>query len=194
MFMHNGIIAGFSKIRRKLLEGLSDAAYDTVQSFHSDSAVSFALFLSFLADIDTRQAPDVMLMALQKTLQFIGETQAAAGLDDSSENTSLLNFVVTDGETLIATCCVSPTDEKPASLYYAEGTTFRCDSAFIWSQKLPSLQLCDMRLAPLPVHGWCEHFHRSSQCGPCYMPHVKPSHDSARQHGFDASHTNTAIP
>lgn len=128
MFMHNGIIAGFSKIRRKLLEGLSEAAYDSVQSFHSDSAVSFALFLSFLPDMEAQQPPDVILIALQRALQLIGEKQAEAGLADCREHTSLLNFAVTDGATLIVTCCVSPDDEKPASLYYAEGTTFRCVS------------------------------------------------------------------
>ncbi len=39
MFMHNGVVAGFMLIRRKLLATLSDAAYNAVQSFHSDSAV-----------------------------------------------------------------------------------------------------------------------------------------------------------
>lgn len=126
MFMHNGIIAGFSKIRRKLLDGLSDAAYDSVPSFHSDSAVAFALFLSFLPDMEAPQPPEAILIALQRTLQFIGEKQTEAGIADCREYTSLLNFTVTDGATLIATCCVSPDAEKPASLYYAEGTTFRC--------------------------------------------------------------------
>ena len=34
---------------------------------------------------------------------------------------SLLNFVVSDGSTLVATRFVSPDTETPASLYYAEG-------------------------------------------------------------------------
>ena len=54
---------------------------------------------------------------------FITKTQAAHGVTGS---TSLLNFVVTDGSTLIATRFVSPDSDKPASLYYAEGSTFRC--------------------------------------------------------------------
>lgn len=37
--MHNGVVAGFMQIRRRLLAELSDAAYNAVQSFHSDSAV-----------------------------------------------------------------------------------------------------------------------------------------------------------
>lgn len=39
MWMHNGVVAGFMEIRRKLLAQLSDEAYNAVQSFHSDSAV-----------------------------------------------------------------------------------------------------------------------------------------------------------
>ena len=39
LFMHNGVVAGFMQIRRKLLAQLSDAAYNAVQSFHSDSAI-----------------------------------------------------------------------------------------------------------------------------------------------------------
>lgn len=42
LFMHNGVVAGFMKIRRALLAELSDAAYNAVQSFHSDSAVRWA--------------------------------------------------------------------------------------------------------------------------------------------------------
>ena len=37
--MHNGVVAGFMQLRRRLLAELSDAAYNAVQSFHSDSSV-----------------------------------------------------------------------------------------------------------------------------------------------------------
>lgn len=37
---------------------------------------------------------------------------------------SLLNFVVSDGRSLIATRYVSNADEAPASLYYAEGSGY----------------------------------------------------------------------
>lgn len=121
MFMHNGIIAGFASIKRKLLHGLSDAAYDSVQSFHSDSAVSFALFLSHLPNLTEPHNPDVLLQALQQTMELIGTVQRQAGITD----TSLLNFVLTDGSTLIATRCVCPKAERAASMYYAEGTSFR---------------------------------------------------------------------
>jgi hypothetical protein len=44
---------------------MSDAAYNTVQSFHSDSAVSFSIFLNHLPDPCVQQPPDVLLRAMQ---------------------------------------------------------------------------------------------------------------------------------
>ena len=64
---------------------------------------------------------DVDLITLQATLALIADTQRAAGITE----TSLLNFVVTDGLTMIATRCVFPETEAAASLYYAEGTAFQ---------------------------------------------------------------------
>ena len=48
--------------------------------------------------------------------------QAEAGITGS--DVSLLNFVVSDGRSLIATRYVSSTAEAPASLYYAEGSAY----------------------------------------------------------------------
>jgi predicted glutamine amidotransferase len=65
LWMHNGVVGGFSKIKRRLLEQLSDAAYNSIQSFHSDSAVSFAVFLNHLPDLVQPQSPDVLVNAMQ---------------------------------------------------------------------------------------------------------------------------------
>ena len=48
-----------------MLAALSDAAYNTVQSLHSDSAVAFALFLHHLPDFTTQLAPSQLLAAMQ---------------------------------------------------------------------------------------------------------------------------------
>ena len=123
LWMHNGVVAGFGVIRRRLVAELSDEAYDSLQSFHSDSSVAFAVFLSHLPDMDSAHPPPVLLRALQATLESIAEAQAAAGV----KGASLLNFAVSDGDTLIATRYVSSSDprDEPASLYYAEGAAFR---------------------------------------------------------------------
>lgn len=65
IFMHNGVVGGFGRIKRRLLGLLSDAAYNSIQSFHSDSAVCFAVFLHHLPDLAHQQPPNVLLNAMQ---------------------------------------------------------------------------------------------------------------------------------
>jgi predicted glutamine amidotransferase len=120
LWMHNGVVGGFNAVRRALLATLSDAAYNTVQSFHSDSAVCFALFLNNLPSLTAPQPPDALLRAMQAAVATVVAVQAAAGV----AATSLLNFVVSDGATMIATRFVYPEADTAASLYYAEGVRF----------------------------------------------------------------------
>ena len=58
-------VGGFMRVRRALLGQLSDAAYDTVQSFHSDSAVCFSIFLHHLPDLTSQHPPHVLLRAME---------------------------------------------------------------------------------------------------------------------------------
>jgi hypothetical protein len=60
------------------------------------------------------------LLLLQAAISTICEVQDAMGVRDIS----LLNFVVSDGSTLIATRFVRPESESAATLYYAEGASF----------------------------------------------------------------------
>ena len=59
------------KIRRALLSALKDAAYDTVSSFHSDSAICFSIFLNHLPDLATQQTPQVLLKAMEVCPQAV---------------------------------------------------------------------------------------------------------------------------
>lgn len=67
--MHNGVVGGFMKIRRVLLSFLSDAAYDTIQSFHSDSAICFSVFLNYLPDLTSRHSSYTLLKAMEVRLR-----------------------------------------------------------------------------------------------------------------------------
>ncbi|KAL6762357.1 nucleophile aminohydrolase, partial [Haematococcus lacustris] len=121
LWMHNGVVGGFLQIKRALLSLLSDEAYNCIQSFHSDSAVSFALFLHHLPDMARQQPPEVLLQAMEATIATISALQQAQGITA----TSLLNYVVSDGTCLIATRFVNPANGDAASLYYAEGASFQ---------------------------------------------------------------------
>jgi glutamine amidotransferase len=54
---------------------------------------------------------------LQDTVSTICHVQEVFGVTE----TSLLNFVVSDGSTLVATRFVNPPGSQAATLYYAEG-------------------------------------------------------------------------
>lgn len=64
-------------------------------------------------------SPSLMLAQTppQATMSYIGAAQRRHEVTA----TSVLNFVLSDGCTLIATRYVYPESEAPASLYYAEG-------------------------------------------------------------------------
>ena len=53
------------RIRRQLTAELSDEAFNTIQSFHSDSAVCFGIFLNYLPDLQAEHPPQVLLRALE---------------------------------------------------------------------------------------------------------------------------------
>ena len=101
MFMHNGNVGDFWHVRRKLLANLREDVYNACQSFHSDSAVCFAVFLNQLDDLEHEYTPLELCNKMNDTLKVVQEACAADG-EESAEN-SILNFVVSDGKTVVAT-------------------------------------------------------------------------------------------
>eukprot|EP00047_Mylnosiga_fluctuans_P012762 m.27711 g.27711 ORF g.27711 m.27711 type:complete len:1166 (+) comp4449_c0_seq1:65-3562(+) len=126
MWMHNGMIGGFKMVRRRLLAQLRDEAFAfAVSKGSSDSALCFALFINELADPRVRCSPDQLRVHLDRVIQVICDAVEAEGVQEPS----MLNFVVSDGCSLLATRYIfSPHDESvpPASLYFASGTRYEC--------------------------------------------------------------------
>jgi len=127
--MHNGGIAGFERLKRALQALLSDPIFHIPQG-NTDSEWAFALFLSLLdplVSIDsTAPFPHTVLRhAMLSTISTLNSLARSAGITEPS----LLNFCITDGETVIATRYVSSKHDEAASLYYSSGTTFSEDAA-----------------------------------------------------------------
>lgn len=127
LWMHNGGLGNFADVRRKLLPTLDHDAFDfAVSNGSSDTALCFAVFLNLIkhemapgTPANLRQCLEQTIMILVKTLRQVGATE-----------TSLLNFVVSDGESLVASRYVinlQRDDAKPASLYYASGNSYQSD-------------------------------------------------------------------
>ncbi|ORX53215.1 N-terminal nucleophile aminohydrolase [Hesseltinella vesiculosa] len=122
MWMHNGGIAQFEKMKRKLLSHLPENLFLFVQG-NTDSEWAFALFLSFLPNIDADRFDQTQLKeAMVKT---IAQLNAWAEELDITEP-SLLNFAVTDGESVVCVRYISSKTEEAASLYFSSGTRFEC--------------------------------------------------------------------
>ncbi|KAF9504147.1 hypothetical protein BS47DRAFT_1355537 [Hydnum rufescens UP504] len=120
MFMHNGGIAEFDKIKRKLQASLSDELFLVPQG-NTDSEWAFALYLSKLPDVHAREfSPAVLRDAVLETIRHLNELAREANITEPS----LLNFFVTDGSTIVASRYISSKYDEAASLYFSSGTTF----------------------------------------------------------------------
>lgn len=82
--MHNGGIAGFKKIKRRLHSLLSDEIYETIEGTTppaklnvtgtTDSETAFAIFLNCLPDPHSQQTPHQMAQSLQQAISIIIST------------------------------------------------------------------------------------------------------------------------
>jgi predicted glutamine amidotransferase len=116
LWMHNGKIAEFPKIKRKIRESLDDTYYDFIQGT-TDSEHAFALFLNILGKhIDNYSIADLS-NAMTETIRQILEWKRDADITAPS----YLNFALTDGYNILATRYVSHPNFAPPSLYLSIG-------------------------------------------------------------------------
>ncbi|KAJ6519774.1 N-terminal nucleophile aminohydrolase [Mycena sanguinolenta] len=124
MWIPDGGIAQWERIKRIVQKELSDVAFNMVQG-NTDSEWAFGLFLSKLPDPDARTfTPDILRRAMVDTIASLNDFAEAAGITEPS----LMNFCVTDGDTVIATRYISSDKDEAASLWFSSGTTFSEDA------------------------------------------------------------------
>lgn len=127
LWMHNGGLGNFAKTRRKLLGTLSEDAFDfAVSNGSSDTALCFAVFLNLIEDRMAKGTPEKLRQCLEQTIMILDKTLRDVGATE----TSLLNFVVSDGDSLVASRYVINLQNdkaKAASLYYASGNSYQSD-------------------------------------------------------------------
>lgn len=148
-FMHNGDIARFHQVRRRILADLTDDAFVAIKG-STDSEHLFGVFLDEVRDTDPASAPDrgaVLARALERAIHrvvaIVGQAKAnlprppgvAAGDDEC-----YINCAVSDGVCAVACRFTTDTDE-PSSLYAHTGRKYVCEEG-----------LCRM-VAPEKGHG-----------------------------------------
>jgi glutamine amidotransferase len=120
-FMHNGVVGRFRRVRRSLLESLSDRFFHAVRG-STDSEHLFALFLEELEAQGGYQGSETMATALERAVSRILETVRLQAGDAPSR----LNLVVSDGTEAVACRGVSG-DAHPESLYLSRGKRYACE-------------------------------------------------------------------
>ncbi|CCG81099.1 putative Glutamine amidotransferase [Taphrina deformans PYCC 5710] len=125
MWMHNGGIAEFSRVKRKMHALLREEYFLWMQG-STDSECAFALFLNCLHDLGYPPADHItfdatiLRQAMLDTITKINTLIDDAGVTDPS----LLNFAVTDGTDVVCTRYVSSRTDEAASLFFSSGTSF----------------------------------------------------------------------
>ena len=119
IFMHNGYLANFEKMRKSIIALIDDEVYRFVQGT-SDSEHCFGLFLTELlkdGPLQNKATSSEMQAAMCRTLRLLESICAKHAVADGS----MLNFCVSDGATVIATKHVIGAGPA-ASLYFSCGS------------------------------------------------------------------------
>eukprot|EP00158_Paraphelidium_tribonemae_P007226 Partr_v1_DN28159_c4_g1_i5_m56098 putative glutamine amidotransferase len=118
--MHNGYISSFRQIKRKLQSLLRNDMYHFVQG-NTDSEWVFALFLNQFDDpLHGSYKYEDIRQALLQTISTLNGLLKEASITE----TSLMNFAVTDGVSIVCTRYVNSCTSEPASLFYSSGSKF----------------------------------------------------------------------
>ncbi len=114
LFMHNGHLGSFRGVRRSLLSGLSNEAFDLIQG-STDSEHLFALFVDELSGANTEE-DDALALCLNRIVWRAVQVVEELG----GNHPSYLNLAVSDGDRCAACRFTSDPVNDPESLYVIE--------------------------------------------------------------------------
>uniref|UniRef100_A0A6B2LAB9 Glutamine amidotransferase type-2 domain-containing protein n=1 Tax=Arcella intermedia TaxID=1963864 RepID=A0A6B2LAB9_9EUKA len=126
IWMHNGVIAEFPKIKRSLMGLLDDELYLHIQGT-TDSEAIFMLYLNILKKHipgknlkQEKVEPCLLKQVMEETIQQLLQWNNQFNIT----TTSHMNFAISDGKTVIVTRYTYPSTALPVSLYFASGSQF----------------------------------------------------------------------
>jgi glutamine amidotransferase len=119
-FMHNGSVAEFRKLKRKLIGELSDDSFLWIHGT-TDSEHLFALFRDHFAKHADRPPMDAMEAAMRETIDDVERLTAGVG----AARRSLLNMAVSDGERAVVSRHATLGEPAP-SLWLRTGVQYVC--------------------------------------------------------------------
>jgi predicted glutamine amidotransferase len=119
LWMHNGNIPDFDKIKRRLRESLDDEYYNFIQGT-TDSEHVFALFLNKLKAHAGDNSINTLKQTLVDTLHQLDRWRQEAGIEGCCN----FNFALSDGNSIVASRYTTAADMEPPTLYISLGDRF----------------------------------------------------------------------
>ena len=120
LFMHNGDVGNFRKVRRHMLAAVRDEAFDNVYG-STDSEHIFSLVIDEM--LRARAPVDGcvrMAKALERAIARVVELVEKHGGGEPS----YLNCALSDGQDAVVSRCANDPQEAPESLYYYSGALY----------------------------------------------------------------------
>jgi glutamine amidotransferase len=148
-FMHNGHIPGFLRIRRPLMERLSDAGFHGIRGT-TDTEHVFALIAEQLSGHEAQSSCALLARALCRGIEEIHEL-----IDEHAPGTHCyLNLLLSDGKHAAA-CRYSSDPNYVDSLYLNTGSAYRCDGDRCWMESTGATRAILVSSEPLNADpGW----------------------------------------
>lgn len=113
LFMHNGWIPNFEKIKRQIHNLLDNDIYNWIKG-STDSELIFALFLQLAKNLKINDAHDIY-NTLLKTLDIIDELVKT----HHKKGVSYFNICITDGKRIVAFRYCTSSKAKPETMYFS---------------------------------------------------------------------------
>ncbi len=144
LWMHNGTVEGFTRIKRRVQQSLPDDLFQVIQGT-TDSEHAFAVFLNLLGNSERIAPANELGQLLVRTVENLEQWVFEADVDGPS----YYNFAVTDGQSIAAIRYVSDQRLEPASLYYVKSRKFSYSggaSSLIEANEDPAVIIASERL------------------------------------------------
>ncbi len=133
-FMHNGEVASFASIKRRLLADLSDRAYHSIDG-STDSELVFAMIIDALDAQINEASLEQMAEAMGLVIEQVEKAAAGAG----STHSSHLNLVLTNGTEAVISRYATPNTDQGQTLYLHQGGRYHCIDGTCSMSEAPEL-------------------------------------------------------
>ncbi len=126
-FMHNGDVAGFSKIKRALINTLGDEAYNQIKGT-TDSEHFFAVLIDEVLKEKEENVSQKLPFIMERTVRRVLNVCKA----HSVSTHSYLNMVLSDGHSAIVARITTDKPERADSLYINLGRKYVCEEGYCY--------------------------------------------------------------